>query len=457
MLSSDRVEPQGRRRRRKARRNAAMPRAAAASGHEPGDSEAAEALTRLYESDEGQLHKPHDGGRPTHAGTRAELAAGSEPGADDRAWLETHLSDLAERLQVSLARLDPEASLAGLSSRLEAIEERFGRALERVALRADVHSLHSIEAHVLELAGHLEKTRNRMEQIGSLEEEVRGLAQRLDAPDQQQIGVLGKLLRDYIGEWRESEQRTANALHSLEEAIGRLGDTVDAMEASKPAPDLSFATLAVPDPARGRTGSDPLAQGPAGTKSYHSTLDAADYAPKTPPEEAPGAGDAAPARGRRRLLALPGAAIAWSTTPVEAAGAGAETAEPASRVSGVMAVRAKLRRSAALPGEEDAGADGTPVLPGPGAEPAEPARGRRTRPGLLLLAGIALLAGGALLLVHALKAAATTQRVIPERSEPGRQPPITKPGTKQGAKPGPEHGLVDPAPRPEDRKDDAAG
>jgi len=450
MLSSDRVEPPGRRRRRKTRRNAAIPHAGAAraAAHEPWDSEAAEVLTRLYESDEGQLHKPHGGERPARAGTGAETAAGPEPAADGRTWLEMHLSDLAERLQLSLARLDPEASLGGLNGRLEAIEERFGRALERVALRTDVHALPSIETHVLELAGHLEKTRDRMEQIGSLEEEVRGLVQRLDAPDQQQIGALGKLLRDYIAEWRESEQRTASALHGLEEAIGRLGDTVDAMEASKPAPDLSFATLAAPDPARARTGSDPLAQGPAGPKAYHSTLDAADYAPKAPPGVPPPGGEPAPARGKRRLLALPGAAIAWSTAPVQAAGASVESAEPMSGASPVMAVRAKLRRSATLTDGEDASADSTPAPQADCADPAEPAPGRRTRPGLLLLAGIALLAGGAYLLVHALTAA-TPQRAIPERSEPGRQPP--------SAKTGPEHGQVDPAPQPEDRKNDTAG
>jgi hypothetical protein len=409
MLSSDRVEPQGRRRRRKGRRNATISPAAdvgRAAAQEPWDREAAEALTRLYESDEGQLHKPHDGARVT---PRAESPAAPRPAADDRTWLETHLSDLAERLQVSLARLDPEAPLNGLNSRLEAIEERFGRALERVALRADVHSLNSIEAHVLELAGHLEQTRDRMEQIGSLEKEVRGLAQRLDAPDHQQIGALGKLLRDYIADWRDSEQRTANALHSLEEAIGRLGDTVDAMEASKPAPDLSFATLAVPDPARARTSSDPLAQVPAGPKSYHSTLDAADYAPKAPSEEPP-AGEPAPARGKRRLLALPGAAIAWSTAPVQdASGAASDAAAAEAEVSRIMAVRAKLRRATAVPEKDEAGADGASPPAAAGTDAAEVAPGRGTRPGLLLLAGIALLAGGAYLLVQllaqALKAA----------------------------------------------------
>ncbi len=113
-----------------------------------------------------------------------------------------------------------------------------------------------------------------------------------------------------------------------------------------------------------------------------------------------------------------------------------------------MAVRAKLRRSTTVPGDEAASAESTPQPLAPCADPAEPAPGRRTRPGLLLVAGIALLAGGAYLLVHALKAA-TPQRMIPERSEPGRQPPSVNPG--------PEHGLADPAPRAEGGKDDAAG
>jgi hypothetical protein len=435
MLSSDRAESAGRRRRRKARRNATIPAAASgrAGAGEPWDTEAAEALTRLFESDEGQLHKPHVGGRasPTAPPIGPAAATTGRPGADDRAWLEAHLSDLAERLQVSLARLDPDTSLAALNSRLEAIEERFDRALERVAQRADVLGLRAIEAHVLELAGHLEKTRDRLEQIGTLEEEVRGLAQRLDAGDQQQIGTLGKLLRDYIGEWRESEQRTAGALHSLEEAVNRLGDTVDAMEASKPAPDLSFATIAVPDPARARGPGDPLAQAGAGlaAKSYHSTLDAADYAPKAVPDEPPGA-DAAPAQGGRRLLALPGAAIAWSAAPADASGdpevGEAEAGAPQPRLSSrIMAVRAKLRDSRPTP-EETAGAQEASPAPAAAQDAPQPLPVQRARPGLLLLAGIALLAGGAFLLVHALRAAAPPH-TLPARIAPGVPPSGAEP------------------------------
>jgi hypothetical protein len=438
MLSSDRLEAPGRRRRRKARRNAAMPTrdagtaASRIDASEPWPKEAAEALTRLYESDEGQLHKPRIGERAHPTALPIGPAAAGQPTADDRAWLETHLSDLAERLQASLARHDPEASLAALTRRLEAIEERFGRALERVAQRADVHGLRAIEAHVLELAEHLEKTRDRLEQIGTVEEEVRGLGQRLDAADQQQIGALGKLLRDYIGEWRESEQRTTGALHSLEEAVSRLGDTVDTMEASKPAPDLSFATLAVPDPARARTASDPLAPAGLAAKPYHSTLDAADYAPKPLPEEPP-AGEYAAAAGRRGLPALPGAAVAWSTPPADDASAGGpEAGEPESRASRIMAVRAKLRQARMVPAEATEAEGLTP--PDAGQAAPEPAPGTRSRSNLLLLAGIALLAGGVYLLAHALTAA--PPRTIPARTDPGVQPSGVKPD------------LADPTPRP---------
>src|SRR5262245_21233971 len=180
MLSSDRFEPGPNRRGKKGRGTAGK----AATGdlrddaawaplrdaHEAWDVETAEALTRLYESDEGQLHKPYAGERAHQAGPQASTAAA----------LEQPFSDLAERLQASLARLDPDASFAALNLRLEAMEERFSQALERVAQRADVKGLLAVEANVLELAGHLERTRERLEQIGTLEEQVRGLGQRLE-------------------------------------------------------------------------------------------------------------------------------------------------------------------------------------------------------------------------------------------------------------------------------------
>jgi hypothetical protein len=197
------------------------------------------------------------------------------------------------------------------------------------------------------------------------------------------------------------------------------------MEASKPAPDLSFATLAVPDPARARAAGDPLAQGPAGlgAKSYHSTLDAADYAPKAVSGEPPD-GQYALAAGRRELLVPPGAAIAWSTASAGPPQGGTAAGEPEPGAARIMAVRARLRRMRLAP--PHAAGIGDAPSPDTGRDAPGPAPERRARPGLLLLAGIALLAGGVYLLAHALTAAAPP-RTNPARTESGVDPAGAKP------------------------------
>jgi hypothetical protein len=412
MLSSDRLEPGPSRRRKKGRGGAKAhagtartdPARAPQNQPEPWDAESAEALMRLYESDEGQLHKPFAGERARHGGARADISPA----------LEQHLSDLAERLEDSLARLDPDASFAALNGRLEAIEQRFGQALERIAQCADPNGLLAVEAHVLNLAEHLERTRERLERIGTLDEQVRGLSERLDAADQRQLGALGKLLRDYIGEWRESEQRTASALHSLEEAVHRLGDAVDAMEASKPAPDLSLPTVAAAEPGRDRGAVDPLSPADGGRalapKSYHSLLDAADYAPKA------AANDRAAPYGAKPAPQAD-TPISWSAADHDHdAHNGPAERDAGLRASRITSLRARLRQTQVPRDSRHDDAQYPPPLTDRDAPLA-----RRTRPGLLLIAGVAFLAGGAYLLVHALTAA-TPLRPGPARIEPAAKP-----------------------------------
>src|SRR5262245_45000933 len=74
----------------------------------PWDDAAAEALMCLYESEEGRLWRPAvvDRARPlvTPPGDGvSEVTEGL-----DRAWLEAHLSGLAQRLQDTLAQANPE-------------------------------------------------------------------------------------------------------------------------------------------------------------------------------------------------------------------------------------------------------------------------------------------------------------------------------------------------------------
>jgi hypothetical protein len=363
--------------------------------NEPWDARSAEALTRLYESEEGNLSRPAPRDPARLARVQAQGTAGEAGpvGAPvDRTWLEAHLTRLARRLQDTLAQSDPRQSLTALNERLDAFEQRFSAALGRVAQRSDLNSLKSIEANVMELAAQLERARDRLELIGDVDEEVRGLARKLDETGDQRAGALERLLRDCMAEWRDSEQRTAGALQSLEEAVSRLGDTVDAMEASKPAPDLTVPPFAAADPAGSAAAADSLsrlrtANGRPLTHFYHSMLDAADYAPRVA-DPRPAAGLA----GSARWSSLGAAAVEWSAPPAETDLG--RSAMPPSSPAGwhVMAMREKLRQAPV--GFEAARPD---LLP-PDAEAPATDTFKRASLNFLLMAGAAVLAGTTYLL-----------------------------------------------------------
>jgi hypothetical protein len=412
MLSSDRSErraDQGRRRTRRAKRaygadetGQARDRARWAESFnpiEPWDAHSAEILTRLYESEEGTLWRPAGGDRRrSHAhGETIPGEARVETDTADRTWLEEHLSRLVERLQEPFIRYNPEASIAALRGRIEHIEQRFGSALGRVAQRVDLESLQSIEAHVVQLAAQLEHARDRLEQIGAVDQQVHALAQRLDEAGEQRAHALEKLLRDCIGEWREAERRTAGALHSLEEAVARLGDTVDAMEASKPAPELTLPALVDQD-LEGDVGVENFQLDAGGQtlapQSYHAMLDATDYAPRPSTEGATAARHGSPAA--TGLVEQAPAPSSPSLTK-----AGVRLTPGALRI---MAMRAKLRQATT------AGSRTTRSYPSAGEAP----RGalKRVSLSLLLMVGAASLAGGTYVLYEALTASAPTAHPI---------------------------------------------
>ena len=103
----------------------------------------------------------------------AAALAASEPSSPDNAWLEASLADIAQRMQSTLAEINPDKATAHLNRRLDAIEERFNEALSKVAQRSDLDGLRLIEAHVLELAAHLEHTRGRLDRIDAIDDQVR--------------------------------------------------------------------------------------------------------------------------------------------------------------------------------------------------------------------------------------------------------------------------------------------
>ncbi len=321
----------------------------------------------------------------------------------------------------SLAQSGPKQSFAALNERLDDFEQRFSTALGRVAQRSDLDSLKSIEANVMELAAQLEQARDRLELIGDVDEEVRGLARKLDASGEQRAGTLEKLLRDCMAEWRESEQRTASALHSLEEAVNRLGDTVDAMEATKPAPELTVPPLA-PELKQSAAAMDSLSRPhtangrPHTTHFYHTMLDAADYAPR-PADQRPREPSGLAAHAR--MSSLPAAAVEWSAPTAEADLGQSEVSPSTPAGWHVMAMREKLRQA---PMRLDAmGFEATsPDLPLPDAVAPAPDTSKRTSLNFLLMAGAAVLAGTTYFLYRTV--AAPLPPVGPAMSEPGAHP-----------------------------------
>jgi localization factor PodJL len=421
---------------------------------EPWDVDSAEALTRHFESGEGDPRRSARGDEPAPQPVRADvLWAAPAPAAEagrDGAWLEARLADIAERLHQSVAELDPDRSLATLNGRLDQLEARFTDALRSVAQRVDVEGLRLIEAHVTDLTAYLEDARGQLARLDTIDGHVRDMAHKLEGSDRQRLESLEGQLQDYIREWRRGEESTTGVLQAIEDALGRIADRVDAIDAARTVPEPPLAAFDDLDAAAERLSlrpeRDPLTQAYAAgahalaPKRHPSSLDAADYAPPTAPQPEP---------DNRAPIELPLA------TPAPA------PEERPQRDVRPSALRASLMARAASESAESA-----MVAPPDGTARRERAQST-TRPGLLLAAGMMLLAGGGYLVVDILMGQpakpAQTQRgtVQTEQGAAGAKPvAVTPPAAERKATPSaPMPAVVPEKPDPEmriDGKRDAA-
>ncbi|HWM39083.1 MAG TPA: hypothetical protein VNS49_18415, partial [Streptomyces sp.] len=403
----------------------------------PWDAETAETLTRLSESEEARLWRQHEGDRTRPAAKPAAAPFHHEgPAGSLHGDLEPRLAELIQRLQDTVAALDPDKSLAPLNSRLDALEETLAEALAGVARRSDVDGLRLIEAQVTELAAHVEQSSSRLDRLDAMDEQVRGLAQKIDDAGLHRLDELERVLQSYVSEWRRSDERNATALGALDEAVSRIGETIDAGEAVKPASDLSLGGFASEFSEALR--SDPLSQVYAdGTRALapkydRFALDAADYAPGRPTQ--PPAMHLSEPDLAEDLLEPVGASRPAAAAPdlrhvepirppllVETAHAPAheepmappvapnpapessELEPPAFRAS---AIRARLRQMQLADPESAAASEaGGPAQPPPAHVAAASARTRSVRPSLLLAAGVTLFAAAGYLLVDVFLAA----------------------------------------------------
>jgi localization factor PodJL len=224
----------------------------AEKGSGPWDRDAAEALTRLYESGSADL---------------GQVSSGSTPAATsaiDQVWLEDRFAEIAKGIEHSLAEIRPDSGFRTIGERLDQFEERFAKMSEGVATRADFDALHLIESHVSEVVNHLVQTNDQLNRLNVIEGQLAGITRTLaevqggSASNSQAVDVgaiartaaehaalsfagmtpgagdpvseLRPLLERMNSERQHGEENTIALLDTLQQAMIRLLDRVDALE-----------------------------------------------------------------------------------------------------------------------------------------------------------------------------------------------------------------------------------
>jgi localization factor PodJL len=206
--------------------------------------------------------------------------------AAEHDWLEAKFADLAERVQISLDDMRQDNSLVSLDQRFDQFEQRLGDALDDMATRPDADSLKQVETHIGDLVTQLEQARGqlgRLEQIeGNLTElmsrvsderlgELMGQAgpsptdienvatavadrivTRMPQPakvDMSGFDDLRGLIQNFVEDQRQGEEHTASMLDTMQQAMIRVLDRMDALESGHTTtPKLAFNTAPNPQP-----------------------------------------------------------------------------------------------------------------------------------------------------------------------------------------------------------------
>ncbi|MEQ1672490.1 MAG: hypothetical protein ABL893_16680, partial [Hyphomicrobium sp.] len=200
------------------------------------------------------------------------------PGVD-HLWLEQRFAEVSKRIDESLNDIRPDQGFFAIGQRVDQLEQHFSSLFDGVATRGDVEGVRLIEAHVSELAGHLENAHQQLMRLDVIEDHLAGIAGKLEdvhraamfepnepaaamsvmpeidlqsvartaaeaaaqqfAKLQPQLMVpqndgseLRDMLRGFISESRQGEENTSALLDTLQQAMIRLLDRVDAMEFS---------------------------------------------------------------------------------------------------------------------------------------------------------------------------------------------------------------------------------
>ncbi len=211
---------------------------------------------------------------------------------DDRDWLDGRLSGLAEHVSKSIADARPDGAFKTLMSRVDQLETRFTSALDGIASKSDVAAMRNdtlgqVEVQIKELATHIESTHQQLTRLDAIEQHLSDLtayasasmdaqqthagaagdsaqdlsydfAQLADlaveralarapaqiqplvddmhpAETQARVDAVHALLQDFAAERRRGDEYTTGMLETVQEALVRLIDRVDAIDVRAPA------------------------------------------------------------------------------------------------------------------------------------------------------------------------------------------------------------------------------
>ncbi|MEO1264447.1 MAG: tetratricopeptide repeat protein [Pseudomonadota bacterium] len=163
---------------------------------DPWDSQSAEALTRIYETDPEALAPGLEPG-PSVAEAAPEAPAAEEteakpvsrtqtvvqvlpqPNVVKEEWLEERFAKIAGNVAQTFRSSEAEVSFGDLAKRLEELESRLDQALNDVATRSDVEGIRVIENYLNDLSDQFERSQSELSRVGMIEREVMTLAERL--------------------------------------------------------------------------------------------------------------------------------------------------------------------------------------------------------------------------------------------------------------------------------------
>jgi localization factor PodJL len=245
---------------------------------DPWDRDAAEALTGHYESGASGYQQKSASIEDVRSPMASLVGSQSLPPAGagvDHSWLEQRFSEISKRIEESISDIRPDQGFFALGQRVDQFEQHVASLFEGVATKGDVEGVRLIEAHVSELAAHLENAHQQLMRLDAIEDHLVGIADKLDvvhsvatlaaneaeapAPIQPNIDLsavartaaeaaaqqfakiqspmpvqdnseLRDMLRGFIADSRQGEENTNALLDTLQQAMIRLLDRVDAME-----------------------------------------------------------------------------------------------------------------------------------------------------------------------------------------------------------------------------------